>query len=85
MGVVCASETSVEFQRNTRHYIPEDSTLHNHRWENLKSYTIPVYERAKSFHVVDRAATVIGINKFRKYVIIIYFRMRHTSTVLVIY
>jgi hypothetical protein len=29
---------SVEFQRTTRRYIPEDRTLHNHRCENLKSY-----------------------------------------------
>jgi hypothetical protein len=34
----CSSETSVDFQRTTQHYIPEDRTLHNHRWENLKSY-----------------------------------------------
>jgi hypothetical protein len=25
-----------DFQRTTRYYIPEDSTLHNHRRENLK-------------------------------------------------
>jgi hypothetical protein len=30
---------SVDFQRNTRLYIPEDSTLHNHHCENLKSCT----------------------------------------------
>jgi hypothetical protein len=35
---LCSSETSVDFQRNTRRYIPEDSTLHKHRCENLKSY-----------------------------------------------
>jgi hypothetical protein len=35
-----ASETSVDTQRTTRRYIPEDSTLHNHRCENLKSYLI---------------------------------------------
>jgi hypothetical protein len=34
------SETSVVFQQTTRRYIPEDSTLHNHRCENLKSYII---------------------------------------------
>jgi hypothetical protein len=33
-----SSETSVNFQRTTRRYIPEDSTVHNHRCENLKSY-----------------------------------------------
>jgi hypothetical protein len=29
----------VDIQRTTRRYIPEDSTLHNHRCENRKSYT----------------------------------------------
>jgi hypothetical protein len=38
MEVTCSSETSVAFQRTTRHYIPEDRTLHNHRYENHKSY-----------------------------------------------
>jgi hypothetical protein len=40
MEAVCSSETSVDFQDNTRRYIPEDSTLHNHRCENLKSYIV---------------------------------------------
>jgi hypothetical protein len=35
---ICFSETSVYFQRTTLRYIPEDSTLHNHRCENIKSY-----------------------------------------------
>jgi hypothetical protein len=30
-------ETSVDFQRITRRYIPEDNTLHNHRCENLET------------------------------------------------
>jgi hypothetical protein len=38
LQVICSSETSVDFQRTTRSYIPEDSILHNHRCENLKSY-----------------------------------------------
>jgi hypothetical protein len=29
---------SIECQETTRHYIPEDSTLHNHCCKNLKSY-----------------------------------------------
>jgi hypothetical protein len=33
----CSSETSVDFERTTRRYIPEDKTLHNHRCENLVS------------------------------------------------
>jgi hypothetical protein len=38
MEVTYSSETSVDFQRTTRLYIPEDVTLHNHRSKNLKSY-----------------------------------------------
>jgi hypothetical protein len=34
-----SSETAVATQRTTRRHIPEDDTLHNHRCENLKSYT----------------------------------------------
>jgi hypothetical protein len=36
MEAICSSETSVDFQRTTQRYIPEDITLHNHRCENLK-------------------------------------------------
>jgi hypothetical protein len=38
MQAICSSETLVDFQWNTRRYIPEDSTFHNHRCEDLKSY-----------------------------------------------
>jgi hypothetical protein len=34
-----ATETSVDFQRTTRRYIPEDRTLHKHRCENLRCCT----------------------------------------------
>jgi hypothetical protein len=37
MQAICSFQTSVDTQRTTRPYIPEDGTLHNHR-ENLKSY-----------------------------------------------
>jgi hypothetical protein len=30
----------VNFQRTIRRYIPEDSTLHNHRCETFKSYIL---------------------------------------------
>jgi hypothetical protein len=43
MEAICCSETTVDFQRNTRRYIPEDGTRHNHRCENLKSYTLHGY------------------------------------------
>jgi hypothetical protein len=32
------TETSADFQRTARRYIPEDRILQNHRCENLKSY-----------------------------------------------
>jgi hypothetical protein len=36
-----SSEMSVVFQRTTRRYMMlEDRTLHNHRFENLKSYKL---------------------------------------------
>jgi hypothetical protein len=38
MEAICSSKTSVGFQRPTWRYVPEDSTLHNHRCKNLKSY-----------------------------------------------
>jgi hypothetical protein len=37
-GVICSSETLVDFHQNTQHYILEDRILHNHCCENLKSY-----------------------------------------------
>jgi hypothetical protein len=38
MEAVRTSETSVNFNVATRLYIPEDSKLHTHRRENLKSH-----------------------------------------------
>jgi hypothetical protein len=38
MEETCSSKTMVDLQWTTRHHIPEDRTLHNHRGENLKSY-----------------------------------------------
>jgi hypothetical protein len=40
MEATCSSETTVDFQRTTRNYIPEDRILHNHRCEDLKSYLL---------------------------------------------
>jgi hypothetical protein len=39
MEAIRSSETSVH-TRSTRRHIPEDSILHSHRRENLKSYTM---------------------------------------------
>jgi hypothetical protein len=38
MEAIYSSEASVDIEQTTRRYIPEDSTLHNHRCENLKPY-----------------------------------------------
>jgi hypothetical protein len=35
MEAIYSSEASVNFQRTTRRYIPENVTLHNNRYENL--------------------------------------------------
>jgi hypothetical protein len=40
MEATYSSEMSVGFQRTTRRYIPEERALHNHLYENLKSYII---------------------------------------------
>jgi hypothetical protein len=40
MDEIYSSETSIDFQRITRRYIPEDSTVHNYRFENLKSHML---------------------------------------------
>jgi hypothetical protein len=38
METARTSETLVNFYQTTRRYNPEDSQLHTHRRENLKSY-----------------------------------------------
>jgi hypothetical protein len=46
MEVICSSETSVHTRSTWRH-IPEDSILHSHHRENLKSYKakhVPLWE-----------------------------------------
>jgi hypothetical protein len=43
MEAICSFETSVDIQRTARRYIPEDSTLHNDRCENLKFYELQIF------------------------------------------
>jgi hypothetical protein len=38
----CSSDTLTNFQRTTRRYMPEDTTLHSIRYENLESYWLLV-------------------------------------------
>jgi hypothetical protein len=44
MAATPTSETLVNFYQTTRCYNPEDSNLHTHRRENLKSYILRVFE-----------------------------------------
>jgi hypothetical protein len=37
METIYFSKMSIDFQRTTQRYVPEDSILYNHRCENLKS------------------------------------------------
>jgi hypothetical protein len=36
MEATCSVETSLDFQRTARRYVPEDGTLPNYRCENFK-------------------------------------------------
>jgi hypothetical protein len=54
MEATCFFETSVDFQQDTRRHIPEGSTLHSHRCENLKSYSY--YETDCPFDVCSVVA-----------------------------
>jgi uncharacterized protein YcgI (DUF1989 family) len=45
MEAVQTSETSVNSQQSTLRYNPEDSHLHSHRHENLKSYLMTYFLR----------------------------------------
>jgi hypothetical protein len=38
MEEIYFTETTVDHQRITRCYVPEDSIVHNHSSDNLKSY-----------------------------------------------
>jgi hypothetical protein len=51
MEAKCSSEMSVDFKQITRRYNPEDSTFHNQRCENLKSYIGHDSLREVSFHL----------------------------------
>jgi hypothetical protein len=43
MEAIYSSETSVDFHRTVWNYILEDTTLHSHRCENLKSIFSSVF------------------------------------------
>jgi hypothetical protein len=45
MEMTCSCETSVDFQKTTWWYIPEDGALHNHHSENVKSYNFDIVKK----------------------------------------
>jgi hypothetical protein len=61
MEATCSSETTIEFYRTIRRYIPEARTLRNHRCENLRSYIMQdclslrmlVQNVAEAIHIWD--------------------------------
>jgi hypothetical protein len=48
MEVMCSSETSVDFQRTTRRYIPDDRGIYNYRRENLISWSLRCFVYKKN-------------------------------------
>jgi hypothetical protein len=44
MEAICFSETSVDIQLTIQSCIPEDITLHNHRYQILRSYMTIIVE-----------------------------------------
>jgi hypothetical protein len=69
MEATFSSEMSVDTQRTTRRYIPEDGTLYNHRCENLTSYILdfihrPVFLSVSeiSFISVHRWSSDLGLS-----------------------
>jgi hypothetical protein len=38
MEAISSSEMSIDFQRTTWRYVPEDATLYNHRCDNIKCF-----------------------------------------------
>jgi hypothetical protein len=62
MEAICSSEMFVDIQRITWNYIPEDSTLHNHRCENLKSYIVTnILKESDAF--ISRTTSKLGMEK----------------------
>jgi hypothetical protein len=49
-GRKISTASSVDFERNTRRYIPEDKTFRNHHSENLKAYNIKHFPKLQAIN-----------------------------------
>jgi hypothetical protein len=61
MEVTCFSRTSADSQLTTQRYIPENRNIHNHGWENLKSYIHNVWfqvQGTNDFNTVSKCSMV---------------------------
>jgi hypothetical protein len=68
----CSSETSLDFQRTTRLYIPEDGTLHNHQkpvWSRQEAELVPPKHRFifNGLHGVISQKTELFISTISQY------------------
>jgi hypothetical protein len=66
MDETCYSETSVDFQRTTRSYMPEDMILYNLRCENLKSWISKQFRFLLQGLVSDKNGKVNGAENCAK-------------------
>jgi hypothetical protein len=64
METICFCETSVDFQRTTWRYTLKDSTLHNHRCENTKSYIVIISVHTVAFWAVMPCSLVDRCERF---------------------
>jgi hypothetical protein len=62
MEAAKTSETLVNFYQTTRCYNPEDSNLHTHRRENLRSYRVKVDLPAEVVKMFVTTQTSIRLN-----------------------
>jgi hypothetical protein len=63
---ICSSEMSVDSQRTTWRYIPEDSTLHNHRCEDLKTFMFRKYVGVMLIFPITVAMLSKALNVFAR-------------------
>jgi hypothetical protein len=81
METICSSETSVDFQRTTWRYIPEDRTFHKDDCENLESYieyTLAVWIKIVYFLELYKLLNACRAQKYVEFALFlyVYFKIR---------